>query len=451
MPDQFLTDLAARLDSLRLETSESVSGWCVALSGGMDSQALLHAILRLNPPEPVRAIHIHHGLSANADDWLQHCQAYCDKADIPLTCQRVEVNSSGKGIEDAARFARYQVFERQLAANEVLLQGHHLDDQCETLMLRMLRGSGAAGLSGMPESRALGSGCLFRPLLHTNRQQIEAFAQMQKLHWVEDESNASDLYDRNYIRHSVLPQIEKRWPEYRQPLQQVMSVAQEQQELLLDLAKIDLQTVALQHSWGEGLKGLQRSVQELNGVLSVAALIGLSARRRHNLLRYWLALQGLTQPRTHQWTEIDRLLHARQDASPQVCWPGGDLRRFKDGLYPVRALPQLAETGLRLQLDANQGLVKLPLGYLGYKRSPTFSGDHCILRLKRSGDEFKPLGRSRKSLKKYLQEMDVPPWIRSYVPVIESNDRLLWVAGLGVAEEAGKNIAEAAFVWRDFN
>ncbi|CAN0506332.1 unnamed protein product, partial [Discosporangium mesarthrocarpum] len=182
----------------------------VAFSGGLDSTCLLHsaAQLALTATRPLRALHINHGINADAGHWQHHCQQFCAALDVRLDSVAVELPATAS--EDDARRARFAVFEAQLEAGELLLLAQHLDDQLETLLLRLMRGAGPGGLAGMPGQRALGAGRLLRPWLALPRAQLLNYAQQYKLNWIEDDSNAETHFDRNYCRHEVLPTLEQR-------------------------------------------------------------------------------------------------------------------------------------------------------------------------------------------------------------------------------------------------
>ena len=209
----------------------------VALSGGIDSLSLLVGLCRIAKEEllpPINAIHINHQLHPDADAWAHCCAETCRHLGVDLTTRVISVVDSGNGPEAAARQARYEVFESLLMPGDVLLMGHHQDDQAETLMLRLLRGAGPRGLSAIPESRVCGQGILLRPLLHTPRSVIEAFAASESLLPITDSSNSDTRYDRNFIRHEVLPVLEQRWPHYRDRFARVIDRQRQAATSLLD-------------------------------------------------------------------------------------------------------------------------------------------------------------------------------------------------------------------------
>lgn len=189
----------------------------VAFSGGLDSTVLLHQLVQWrteNPGVALRAIHVHHGLSANADAWVTHCENVCQQWQVPLVVERVQLAQEGLGIEAQARQARYQAFARTLLPGEVLVTAQHLDDQCETFLLALKRGSGPAGLSAMAEVSEFAGTRLIRPLLARTRGELVQWARQYDLRWIEDESNQDDSYDRNFLRLRVVPLLQQRWPHF---------------------------------------------------------------------------------------------------------------------------------------------------------------------------------------------------------------------------------------------
>ena len=198
-----------------LKPWRNAKAWHVALSGGLDSTVLLHLLVQLRQIHslpPLAAVHVHHGLQVAADAWPAHCQALCDALSVPLQVFRVQVQA-GASLERAARDARYQAFVAVTQAQEVLLTGQHRDDQAETVLFRLLRGTGVSGLAGMPHQRTLGEGHLCRPLLDVSRAELEVYARAHALTWVEDPSNTQTDFSRNYLRHEVFPALTKRWPQ----------------------------------------------------------------------------------------------------------------------------------------------------------------------------------------------------------------------------------------------
>ncbi len=401
------------LDHLRrsLHSLAPAAGYRVALSGGLDSVVLLHALgaLRGELP-PLGAIHVHHGLSPNADMWAEFCARLCRSLDLPCTVVRVDARPApGESREAAARAARYRALTAALGPGEVLLSAHHQDDQAETLLLMLLRGAGVAGLAAMPVERPLGQGRLARPLLGLSREALHAYATAHGLSWVDDESNLDTGYDRNFLRHAILPRLRERWPSAPRALTRSAAHLAEAKELLAEMAEAD--------------RG--RCLGSVTGTLSIAALQRLSAARRRNLLRHWLGGQGVTSPDTLHLRRIEQeLLSARPDAEPRVGWRGGEVRRYRDDLFAfAAALPPVPAVTLAWSLERP---LPLPAGLGTLVAEPALGQGIALERLGRvtvgfrhGGERCRPQGRAHSQvLKKLLQEAGIPPWERERMPLL---------------------------------
>lgn len=410
--------------SLSLKPYLNCRRWWIAYSGGVDSHVLLHLLAQFRgagKSPPLAAIHVNHGLNPKADEWARHCATVCAQLGIELLVEKVAVvRDGGNGIEAAARAARYAAFEKHVRENELLLQAHHADDQVETLLLRLLRGSGLGGLAAIPGARALGRGQLLRPLLQTTRADILDYAQRHRLPWIEDDSNRDPHFDRNFLRLRVLPEFEQRWPAYRDTLMRVVEQAREAELLLDALAAEDF-----------------ARTQAPPLCLDVAACLQLTPERRRNLLRYWLQRLALPLPSRAQLLQIELMLAARRDAEPCVQWPGAEVHRFRTALHALPPLPPLPGAVDRpwspAAVCAIEGLGRLQAAAI------TGSGlradrDYRI-RSRRGGERCRPAGRAHsQTLKKLLQEHAVPPWLRDRLPLIYCGDELAAVADLWVCE-----------------
>ncbi len=418
---------ASLLDAL---PRAGVTRYWLAFSGGLDSHVLLHALHGLATRHPdlrLGAVHVHHGLHPEADRWAAHCVAVCAALDIP--CQVLHVQArpvSGESPEDAARRARYQALQGVVGAGECLLTAHHQDDQAETLLLQLLRGSGVAGLAGMPACAPFGPGLLARPLLTRNRAELRAYAERHGLRWVEDDSNAETGYDRNYLRHEILPRLRARWPAVAAALTRSAGHCAAATELLQILATQDL----------AGLYGPS------SDTLVIDRLAALNAARQDNVLRAWLRERNLPTPSTaHLWQVRNSLLTAAADAVPCVRWPGAELRRYRSLLYAMTPLPA-HDTGQVLDWDLRQALT-LPddTGQLqvalssGHGLSASLRGQRIEVRFRRGGEICKPVGRGHHhDLRKLFQEAGVPPWHRERIPLLYVDGELAAVVGFWVCE-----------------
>ncbi|MGE5469932.1 MAG: tRNA lysidine(34) synthetase TilS [Bacteroidota bacterium] len=283
---------------------------CVGLSGGCDSVVLLHLLSRLGLGERLTAIHVHHGLSPNADAWADFCAEYCAGLGIPLRLVRVEVDqASGLGLEAAARAARYAAFAAETA--DIVVLAHHQGDQAETLIFNLLRGAGVAGAAGMPDERPFGRQRLWRPLLGCSRAEIESYARRHQLRWIDDESNADTRHARNFLRHEVLPALSRRFPAAERSLAQAAGHFAEADELLAELAAAD---------W-------RQACAEGAEAPAVRRLRGLSPARLKNLLRYRLRQLGWRSPVAARLDEFARqIMTAAPDRHPELQLPDGCIR-----------------------------------------------------------------------------------------------------------------------------
>ncbi|WP_115047398.1 tRNA lysidine(34) synthetase TilS [Xanthomonas arboricola] len=411
----------------------------VAYSGGMDSSALLH-LLAASPgyrKTGLRAVHVHHGLHADADAWAAHCQRQCDALQVPLQVARVQVaRDSGLGLEAAARQARHAAFAQALASGEWLALAHHRDDQAETFLLRALRASGPDGLAAMRAQRPFAAGMLWRPLLEHARAAVLAYAQAQGLQWIEDPSNADARHDRNFLRTQLMPVLRQRWPQAAEALARSAQLSADASDLLLQEDSVRL-------------PGLLTAT----GALDLRVLRAQPAARRPRLLRAWvsaaqappLPAQGVAaleqeidddapdrqacfawqQVQVRRWRQCLYLLHphAAWPASWQACW---------DGATPL-PLPD----GACLQLHGAPGLrFAQPL----------------LVRARQGGERIVlPQRAHSHRLKQLLQALDLPPWQRARLPVLWGDGQVL-AAGdriVSAALSAWLQANGASLHWRD--
>lgn len=424
----------------------------VGFSGGMDSTVLLHVLAASGARDAgLRAIHVHHGLQAEADDWARHCQAFCEVLGIALTIARVTVvKNAGLGPEAAARQARYRAFADELREGEHLALAHHQDDQAETMLLRLLRASGSDGLAAMRPQRTFALGVLWRPLLMLPRCDLLAYAREHDLHWIEDPSNDDVAMGRNYLRHRILPALAERWPQANQSL--ARSAALLAEDSLLLGTETDRHLALAQ--------GLDPHT------LSVTTLLAVKTAWRSRILRQWLASLNLPPLPGAGLAIIEReLLQARPDAEPEYRWPGVVLRRWRDLLHVEIERPILPHDW---QMDWNgEGELLLPTGdhmrllpvatrllpTVGAASAATATtkfetsenpvapgaaaaaesnvlGAMFKVRGRRGGERITLPGRKHShSLKKLLPECGIPPWQRERMPLLFAEDGELLAAG----------------------
>lgn len=443
----------SKVNDIQLSLPAHQQLW-LALSGGLDSIVLLDLAVRWCQAESksLKVLHVHHGLSPNADQWADHCQQLCkqyqQQFSIKISCQvhQVQLNQQLSSLEAQARKARYHIFEQQLQKDDLLLMAHHADDQAETLLLRLLRGAGSQGLSAMPAFRTLGRGQLYRPLLSYNRAQLEQYAHQQQLRWVEDESNQCTDFDRNYLRHEILPRLKQRWPASSELFSRAAQNLAESAALNEDLAELDLQQTLVSTTFGEAI--------------NCDLLQGLSRPRQINLLRFWFKAQAMPELERKQWQIIfNEVVEAKIDAEPCFNWQGYQLRRFRGLLYlllpttkfdadesHLLATLPLSSEQTPISLSINTGVLTLNSA-AGFPQK--INQDLPIMQLpdsgtlwvryRQGGETIQLVKRGRKQLKKLLQESDIPPWLRQRLPLIwwqpETGDaQLIAVADLWLSE-----------------
>jgi len=401
----------------------------VALSGGLDSVVLLYLLLECQKTLPfqLHAHHVNHGLSVNAGKWENFCQDTCKKQNIPLTISKVTINiNSGLGIEATAREARYQAL--QSSNTDFICLAHHQDDQAETLLLQLARGAGIKGLAGM----GVETNRLLRPLLGIPRSTLEAYAKQHKLVWIEDESNSETKFDRNFMRHEILPRLEKQYPAIKQTISRTAQHMAEADCLLDDLAAIDVKNCQLN--------------QQDDEQLLLAPLAQLSNARVKNVLRWWLALHGADIPSTAQLQQItQQLLHAGEDALVKIKLSASlILRRFQGSAYLVKNVNEgdnnynrgafsLVWQGEQVIIlpDQSRLLFSQKLGEGIAMRH--IEAALLSIRYRRGGETIKPeVNRPTRRLNALLQTSNMPPWQRERLPLVFLGDNLVLVPNIAV-------------------
>jgi len=413
----------------------------IAYSGGLDSTVLLHALAvsREIHGKSLLAVHVDHGLHEESRHWGDHCESFARSLDVGFTGLAVDVmTDAGKGTEAAARTARYDVFRSLIREGDWLLSAHHKDDQAETLLLNLMRGSGPSGLAGIAEYRPFASGWLVRPLLPFSQSELRNYATQHELSWIDDPSNEDRQFDRNYLRHEILPRLEERWPGVSGRLQQSAVLAGEAATMLDQLADDDLQALA-----------------DRPDRLSLDALRALPLERQRNVIRYVVRELGLPAPPATQLRSIvGDLLPARGDAQPLVQWKGAEVRRYRDQVYVLPENKSGSE-GVAIQLtnnglDLGSGMGELQL----YAGAAQGLADAVIdagleVRFRSGGEEIKPTGQSHtRKLKKLLQDEGVVPWMRDRLPLLYSGGELVAVADLWIASAAASEPG-VAVCWKN--
>ncbi|MDN6114607.1 MAG: tRNA lysidine(34) synthetase TilS [Enterobacterales bacterium] len=409
----------------------------VAFSGGLDSTVLLHALVQLRmqnfPHLQLRAAHVHHGLSRYADLWVDHCKSVCQQWQVPLHVLRVKVDAQRSGVEAAARDARYHAIAGLIGNHETLLTAQHLDDQCETFLLALKRGSGPTGLSAMASHMPFFSTEQIRPLLDISRAQLEEYAASYDLKWVEDDSNQDDRFDRNFLRLRVIPNLRDRWPHFPEAVARSASLCAEQEQLLDELLLDSLQ-----------------SLMSEDDSLNIEGLLPMSEAKRYALLRRWIACFGVMMPTREQlqrlWNEVAT---AREDAEPQLQLGKNQVRRYRQHLYllpPLRSLKtEVIAWDPRESLPLPDGLGELQLGERGICVRAPRSDEVVSIRFAAHGT-LRIVGRRHsRPIKKIWQEHNIPPWERERTPMLYYGETLIAALGVFITQD-GQGMADRP-VW----
>jgi tRNA(Ile)-lysidine synthase len=421
--------LLERLDALETPANKP-DGYVIALSGGLDSTVLAHALAatRERHGKSLLAVHVDHQLQAESGRWTEYCRELAGRFGIEFVAETVSVDSTGSGgLEAAARKARYAVLGRHTRGGNWLLSAHHRNDQAETLLLNLMRGSGPAGLAGIGLLTPFAGGWLARPLIDVSRAALETYAAAQDLRWLEDPSNDDLRFDRNYLRHDVLPALEQRWPGVVERLARSAELAGDAAAMLDELAAIDLQRVG------------NRAAR-----IGIEGLLELADARQRNLLRYAIRRAGLPVPGAARLaTIIDTVLHAREDAQPLVAWQGAEVRRYRGTLYLLASSgePSWPTEGRALGarpmvLGPGMGALRLAPGASRGLSAPIVDRGLSV-RMRSGGEEIKPAGQAHtRKLKKLLQDEGVVPWMRDRLPLVFAGEQLVAVADLWLAADA---------------
>ncbi len=402
---------------LDITPAQTSQGLVVGFSGGLDSTVLLNWLAQQPMIRQIglRAIHIDHGLHPDSKKWAVHCAKFCDQLNVPLVIEQVQINrDAGLGTEAAARQVRYAAFAKHLDDNQWLTLAHHQDDQAETLLLRLLRSAGGDGLTGMRKLRAFASGKLWRPLLDTSRQQLIDYAKRHQLHWIDDPSNDSNAFDRNYLRHQVLPVLVQRWPHASKALARSSTLLAEQNDALIALDMANLR---------------ECKNNDDPRCLNWGRLLALPAAWQSRVLRYWVSQLGLPPlPATGVKTILQDFDKAASDRQPQFHWSGAFIERWNDLLHAqwleksvdltwsvswTGADPLMLPSGDQIELQSTGGLPKA-----------------LTVCWRRGGERiYLPNRQHTHALKDVLHDLAIPPWLRRRLPLLIDQDNMVLAAG----------------------
>lgn len=414
----------------------------IAYSGGLDSHVLLHlfANLRTTLPVQVRAVHVNHGLSVNADAWVEHCQLVCESLHVPYLQYTIQLNTAqGESLENIAREKRYECLAQCIQHDAILLTAHHQDDQAETLLLQLLRGAGVKGLAAMPSLKPFANGLHARPLLNFARNELECYAKQHALSWIDDESNSNTALSRNYIRHEIMPLLQRHWPAASQTLSRTAAHCAEALALLDECAHHRLSLVS----------------GSVPNSLSVNKLLSLDVAEQRLVLRAWIQASHFPLP---SMTKLEALrlhvLQARHDRMPCVAWRDVVVRRYRDDLLiQKQCMPHDNTRTYHWQLGSP--LLIEGVGHLQATRQQAaeLRSDIAQLRVcfRQGGESIKIPRRGTRTLKKLWQEWGVPTWLRDRLPLLYDEETLVCVPGIFINPAYAANQEELGWKvkWAD--
>lgn len=434
--------LHAALERGLQEAGAAPLGYCIALSGGLDSSVLVAALASSGAPHghPLRAIHVDHGLHPDSAQWSAHCRQLAERLGVPCEIVAVDARAaSGDSPEAAARAARYAALAGMLRPREVLLTAHHADDQLETVLLQWLRGGGLSAVAGMRPVTPFAAGWLARPLLGVTRAELEAWARAQGLPWLEDPSNADPRFDRNYLRLELLPRLRARWPAAAVTVARVAEQAAEALDIAVDVAAADLESLV------EG------------ETLLLGPLARLPVARQRLAMRAWLRSRGTAVPPAATLEALRHdMLRADDDRMPVTRWPGAVVRRYRGRLYAAAgdALPDWGAgrwtPGEPFDLGADGALELEAATGVGLSRERVAGGLEVVPRP--AGGAFKPAGHPHhRDVRKWLQERGVLPWRRAALPFVRSGGEIVAIGDLAYGGTLAAAPGEPSWriIWRD--
>jgi len=401
----------------------------IAYSGGVDSHVLLH-LIALNPAlkQKITAVYVHHGLQDEADEWAEHCRTICLGLGVSYRVVNVSIDiSSGKSLEELAREARYHALKPLLSQNDVVLLAQHREDQLETVLLQLFRGAGIQGLSGMPANISFGKGVMCRPLLDVSKQDITDYAVNNQLSWIEDPSNKSDDFDRNFLRNQIIPELKTKWP--------ALDVTVARSARHCASAHLQLNDLAISL--------YEQIVDESDQTLNIQQLKGLTSDKQSLVLRQWFKVNQLRMPAEKiVLSIINEVVNAAESKNPEIKGKDYSIRRYRNRLFCLKAINldkplseqswpvntnkiQLSDNSMLCITDSKQGIPKR-----------LWEKAEVLVKFRQGAEKIKLPGRDgRHTLKKLYQEKGIPPWQRSMIPLVYIDKQLAAVANLWISAD----------------
>lgn len=413
----------------------------IAYSGGLDSTVLLHQIIEIKKTTPdikIRAIHINHNLTLLSKQWMKTCKKHCKIYQIPLTIKDININQNDNNTEEKLRIERYNMIYNHLLSEEVLLTGHHMNDQCETFFLSLKRGSGPTGLSSMSFETTFGNNKIIRPFLNKTKKELKLWANHKNLNWIEDFSNFNTNHDRNYIRHKIIPILEKRWPFFLKNCFRTIKICKKETILLNELL----------------LEKIQHFINFDNS-LSIKKFDKIKQETCTAFIRRWIGLHRTKMPSYKIMTCIyQQMILSRLDANPKIVLEGNEIRRYKESLYFIKTQPILNNTLLfwhkkDIALILPNNLGNLTQNSNGVDLPAPKKNQLVNIRFQYEG-KILILGRNKKrKIKKIWQEKNIPPWLRNQIPLLFYDNIFISALGIFVVNIKDKNKKTWKISWNN--
>ena len=400
----------------------------IGYSGGIDSHVLLHLCASMaHLKEKITAVYVHHGLQLEADAWAEHCKKTATGLGVDFKVIRVDaIAGQGESPEEVARNARYTALRTLIETDDLLLVAQHREDQLETVLLQLFRGSGLSGLSAMPAFMNFGKGVLLRPLLNTPKIAVEVYAKLHNLSWIEDPSNQSNNFNRNFLRNAIVPLLKQRWPACDKTVARSAGHCAEAQLLLSEQTK----------------KLFLPIFNVLDETLSISKLMAYSLTQQRLVIREWFQMLNLKMPSQAFIERIQSdVISARPDSDPLLSGKGYCIRRYRDKLYCLKvagAEKIVASIWPKMQtlfsFSAGQALYFMPssagICYDKWQKSTV------VVKARSGGEKISLPGRKgHHDLKQLFQEAGIAPWERAGIPLIYLDDKLAVVGNLWISAD----------------
>ncbi len=403
--------------------AHSIKKICVSLSGGVDSIVLLYALNQcLDKGCLIRAIHINHNLAKDSQVWADFCKRTCDRIQIQIDIHSIKVkNTEGFGIEAAARKARYQKLQRSIQEGEWLMTAHHQEDQLETILLRIARGTGIEGLQGIQKQFNFGKGKILRPLLDVSKSEVLGYARKNNLDWVEDASNQETYFDRNFLRMNVIPKLKERWPAFSSSVSRLSNISNQTSTLLKEIAQQDL--------------GSNYPIKNLD----IDILKNKSNGRVINIIRFLILKNEMTVPSMKVLNSGVNILLNPKSVNPTMVWNNYCIKRYVDKLYFLKLSelqPNQSNKLMHWSIDEplildEDGSSLAAIMAIGRGLSLKKCNKNLDVQFRKGGESIRPVGHKiTKKLKKLFQEDHILPWTRDKIPLLYKKNELIGVGDL---------------------